>query len=133
MIVDANVVVHWFYPSEFSSSVSRFRDRRDLIAPAIVLVKSANVLYKNASHGKISPGDCASSVRFLEKVLIEIVPDRSLLPAAIELALSNSHPVYDCLYLALALQRNQPFATADKRLATLANSLSIQTELIKPI
>jgi predicted nucleic acid-binding protein len=30
------------------------------------------------------------------------------------------HPVYDCVYLALALQRGLPLVTADQRLVTAA-------------
>jgi predicted nucleic acid-binding protein len=132
MILDANVVAHWFSPSEFSGSVRRFRGRPDLIAPGVLLVETANVLYKNARGGKIAPAVCAQSIRLLEKALAELVPDKVLLPAAIELALANNHPVYDCLYLALALERHEPLATADKRLASLARSLNIETQLIGP-
>lgn len=37
--------------------------------------------------------------------------------AALDLATRLDHPVYDCLYLALALDRGAALATADRRFA----------------
>ena len=34
---------------------------------------------------------------------------------ALRLALLLDHPIYDCLYLALALQTHPPLVTADRR------------------
>jgi predicted nucleic acid-binding protein len=39
---------------------------------------------------------------------------------ALDLALEWRHPVDDCLYIALAIRRNIPLVTADKRLAAVA-------------
>jgi predicted nucleic acid-binding protein len=42
-----------------------------------------------------------------------ILPDEPDLPAAARLALELAHPIYDCLYLALAKRQNVPLVTAD--------------------
>lgn len=132
MIVDANIVVHWFAVTEFSSVVIHFRDRNDLAAPAIILVEAANVLYKNSRRGAIDPRHCGRSVRLLEYLLVDLVPNEHLLPLAIDLVLAHKHPVYDCLYLALALDRREQLATADRRLAALAKTLGVETILVEP-
>lgn len=132
MIVDTNVAVHWFVATEFSPAAGRFRDRSDLAAPSFILVEAANTLYKYSRKGTIDPRHCARSVLLLEHQLRDIVPNELLLPEAIRLALANQHPVYDCLYLALAIQRREPFATADRRLATIAGTIGIEAELIEP-
>ena len=132
MIVDANIVVHWFAVTEFSPAVVHLRDRSDLAAPGIILVEAANVLYKNSRRGTIDPRHCGRSVRLLEYLLVDLVHDGYLLPLAVDLALAHNHPVYDCLYLALALERRDAFATADRRLIALAQSLGIETTLIEP-
>jgi predicted nucleic acid-binding protein len=132
MIVDTNIAVHWFVATEFSSAAGRFRDRTDLAAPSLILVEAANTLYKYSRRGKIDPRHCARSVLLLEYQLRDVVPNEQLLPEAIRLALANQHPVYDCLYLALALERREPLATADLRLATIAKTLDIETHLIEP-
>jgi predicted nucleic acid-binding protein len=132
MIVDANIAVHWFVATEFSAAVSRFQSRTDLAAPGFILVEAANVLYKHSRGGKIDPRHCDRSVRLLEYLLKDVVPNEYLLPPAIALALANQHPVYDCLYLALAIERREPFATADRRLAVLAGSIGVEAILVEP-
>jgi predicted nucleic acid-binding protein len=133
MIVDTNIAVHWFMATEFSSAAARFRDRADLAAPSFILVEAANTLYKYARRGTIDPRHCSRSVELLEYQLRDIVPNEQLLPEAIRLALANQHPVYDCLYLALALERREPLVTADRRLAAIAGTVGIEAELIEPI
>lgn len=48
---------------------------------------------------------------------ITLTPCSGLLEAALTLSTQLRHPVYDCLYLALALRRNLPVITADRRFA----------------
>jgi predicted nucleic acid-binding protein len=43
---------------------------------------------------------------------------RDLLKPALELSLELRHPIYDCLYLALAQRRGLPLVTADERLVS---------------
>lgn len=132
MIVDASVASHWFADTEFSHAADKFREFSNLIAPTFLLVETANVLYKRARAGEIRPERCAESIDVLKAAMAELVPDAEVLPQAVELALQRQHPVYDCLYLALAVARNDTLVTADKRLAGAAQALNIQTELIKP-
>lgn len=65
--------------------------------------------------------------------MAELISDAELLPQAMSLALRMRHSVYVCLYLALALERRETLITADRRLAALAGTLNIPTELIEPI
>ena len=132
MIVDANIVVHWFADTEFSNAVELYRERDDLRAPAVILVESANVLYKYSRRGAMAASHCRRSIQTLEFMMAEIVSDSSLLPTAIDLAIANLHPVYDCLYLALAQDREESLLTADKRLASLAKSLGVECHLVEP-
>ena len=47
---------------------------------------------------------------------VELLPTRSLLDAATLIAIDLVHPVYDCLYIALATADDCRFVTADERL-----------------
>ena len=132
MIIDASVAVHWFADTEFSVPAGRYRKRADLIGPSFLLIETANVLYKQSRAGKIQPDLCAESISGLGLLLAEIIPDQQLLEHAIRLALEWQHPVYDCLYAALALERREPIATADRKLALLAEKIGVGAELIEP-
>jgi predicted nucleic acid-binding protein len=132
MIVDASVAAHWFADTEFSASASHYRKRADLIGPSFLLIETANVLYKQSRAGNIQPGLCMQSISDLSMLLSEIIPDEQLLEHAVRLALKWQHPVYDCLYVALALTRRELIATADRKLALLAEKTGTGAELIKP-
>jgi predicted nucleic acid-binding protein len=53
-------------------------------------------------------------------VLDAVLPDRHLQVEALALACHLDHPVYDCLYLALARREAALLLTADQRLQQLA-------------
>ena len=55
-----------------------------------------------------------------EELVDVIEPDRHLLAEALALACHLDHPVYDCLYLALARREAAVLVTADQRLQQLA-------------
>ena len=59
-------------------------------------------------------GDAA---RGLRSAMLTLVPDEWLLDAAIALACELKHPVYDCLYLALADSLETAVITADQKFA----------------
>lgn len=132
MIIDASVAAHWFADTEFSAPAGPYRKRADLIGPGFLLLETANVLYKQSRAGNIQPDLCVQSISDLSMLLTEIIPDEQLLEHAIRLALEWQHPVYDCLYVALALMRREPVATADRKLALLAEKTGAGAELIKP-
>ena len=53
--------------------------------------------------------------------LVDVIePDRQLQAEALALACHLDHPVYDCVYLALARREAALLVTADKRLQQLA-------------
>ena len=130
MIIDASVASHWFADTEFSKAADPFRSSSSLIAPGFLLVETANVLYKQSRAGRIDAGRCGESVAVLSESMAELVPDTQLLPRAIDLAIANNHPVYDCLYLALAMERHVQLVTADRQLARRAEALGIAVDLI---
>ncbi len=133
MIVDASVASHWFVDTEFSTAADPFRALPGLIAPTFLLVETANVFCKRARSGELPAESCLESIAILQLSMTELVSDADLLPQALALALRMRHSVYDCLYLALAQERREPLITADRRLAALAGTLNIPTELIEPI
>ena len=130
MIIDASVASHWFADTEFSKAADPFRSSSSLIAPGFLLVETANVLYKQSRAGRIAALHCSERIEVLRESMAELVPDAELLPRAINLAIANNHPVYDCLYLALAIERRVQLVTADRRLAGRAEALGIAVDLV---
>jgi predicted nucleic acid-binding protein len=132
MIVDANIATYWYVPSPFSAAATAYMNRVDLVAPQILLPEAANALQKYFRAGQISLPDLYTAIDRIPRLVEEFVSDTALTPMAVRLSIAHNHKIYDCLYLALALDRREPLATADRRMAVLAQSLSIETQLIEP-
>ena len=86
-----------------------------LVAPDLLVVECANILWKKFQRREMSKEEALLAARLLQGAEIELVPSRSLLEAATRIAIELDHPAYDCLYLALATERDCRFVTADER------------------
>lgn len=95
-------------------------------------LETANVLYERSHRREIEPHRCADNIDLLRTISTNWVPDDALVRMAVDIAVERLHSVDDCLCLALALERREPLATADRRLAAMARELSINVELIEP-
>jgi predicted nucleic acid-binding protein len=132
MIVDANIATYWCVETPFSRPALSVAERMDLRAPSILKVETANALLKYLRAGLITRGQFSDSFDIVDDAVDEFVDDSSLLRAAAEIAVSHSHKVYDCLYLALAVERRESLVTVDRRLAAIAVTVGIEVELIQP-
>lgn len=132
MIVDANIAVYWAVPGAHVAAATRIMERPDLAAPSLLLPEAANALVNNARSGLIGFEQIAPMVAMIGQAIDLSVVDADLVPDALRIAIAHNHKAFDCIYLALALRRREPLATADRRLAALARTLSIETELIEP-
>jgi predicted nucleic acid-binding protein len=87
-----------------------------LIAPELLVAECANILWKKARLRELSREEAVLAAQLLQTAEIELLPTRSLLEAATCIAIEIDHPAYDCLYVALAVENNCKFVTADERL-----------------
>jgi len=84
------------------------------MAPDLLVAELTNVLWKY--RAALRPGQAASALEALPRVVPHLVPSLPPAQAAYAIAAELGHPAYDCFYLALAEQRGLPLATADRRL-----------------
>ncbi len=114
VVVDANVALKWVVTEEGSEAAAELASQ-ELIAPAILLGECANALWAKVRRRELSAGEALERLAALQTVPVELVSLDSFAGEALGLALQLEHPVYDCLYLALALQRDLLLITADGR------------------
>jgi predicted nucleic acid-binding protein len=132
VIVDANIVVYWCVPGPFARTAERILGQPNLCAPSLIRAEAASGILKYLRAGLIGMDQMFSGIATIDNAIPAIVEDGHLVKSAIELALSERHSVYDCMYLALALERREPIATADRELALLAAKTGVGAELIEP-
>lgn len=117
-VVDASVVVKWFIPAEHSDVAELLLDENFKLAVLrLFFSEFGNTLWKKFSRSEISQEDVLDATVQLRAAELEPMPDELLLNSAIGLASELSHPVYDCLYLALADSLDTAVATADRKFA----------------
>lgn len=120
-MADACALVRHRLPQPGSERVAAALDAADeVIAPDLALAECANALWK---HVRIDGLEIEVALRHLDAIEnadIDYQPSAPLLPHALELAVMLGHPVYDCLYLALAMVEEAPILTTDRRLARTA-------------
>jgi len=114
-IIDASIAVKWVIEEKGTPEALTLRRQAKLLAPELLVAECANILWKKVQRDELSKEEAILAARLLQAAEIELLPTRSLLDAATRTAIELDHPAYDCLYLALAIERNCRFITADER------------------
>jgi predicted nucleic acid-binding protein len=124
IVVDASVAVKWVIDEPDSDAAVALRGE-DLIAPDLWVVEAANALWRRARVGEITAEEAAARFSELANAPIASVVMEPYLDQALKLATEIGHPVYDCVYLALALQHHTHVVTADRRFAAAAGAAGL--------
>ena len=116
-VVDASVVVKWLVEEDHSEEAfALLESGSTFVVPALVFAEVANALWAMHRRGDIAADDLAEAVETLRAAPLSLpVSMLQLTAAAARLAGDLDHPVYDCFYLALAVQTRYPVVTADAR------------------
>ncbi len=118
IVVDASVAVKWVFDEEYGDEAVALRDAPDVpIAPTLMLVEAGNALWRRVGRGELSTEEAAELLAVLQGLPVGYVEEQALVAPALALATAMQHPIYDCIYLALALRQDIQLATADVRFA----------------
>jgi predicted nucleic acid-binding protein len=123
VIVDASVVVKWFALEALHDAARNLLTARgELVAPDILVIEFANAMWVKVGRGELDEHDALPAIAAVsgggEPALRSSAP---LARRAFALARLLDHPVYDCVYLALAEQLEMPLITADARFVAAAH------------
>ena len=115
LVIDASIAVKWVVDEQGTPEALVLRQKAKLIAPELLVAECANILWKKVQRNELSKEEALLAARLLQGAEIELLPTRSLFEAATRLSIELDHPAYDCLYLALAVENECRFVTADER------------------
>jgi len=117
LVLDASVVVKWFVQEDGTEAAIRLVDHApDLVAPDLSRLEVANTLWRKFRRREIDRIDVEDSLQTLERGVPKLVPTADHVAAAQAIMLDLDHPIYDCLYLALAEAADAKLVTDDRRL-----------------
>lgn len=116
-VVDSNIAIKWAV-TEADSERALALFPGPMLAPELLLVECANVLWKKVQLGDLNAAQLQSAIRTLQGLRLHWVAPARFLPRVLELSQRLKHPAYDCFYLAIAEHYRVPLVTADGRFAT---------------
>lgn len=138
LVLDANIVLKWFIPEAGSrEAIDLQSGPHNLAAPALIRMEVAGAICRATRDNgprltKVEAEELiARWFALLDKKVLEIVPDDTLIKEASKLAISLGHPLADCLYLELASRWNIPLVTADKVFFDRISGRFPKTRLLK--
>lgn len=125
LVLDASVAVKWFLPRLGEGLVDEAFEllRRhgegeiEFTSPDLFWPEFGNVLWKAVRLGRWSSLAAAKALHQMRAQRLNTVPSGDLIEDALLIAVAHNRTVYDSLYIALAVQSDAEFVTADERLA----------------
>jgi predicted nucleic acid-binding protein len=123
IVVDSSVALQWLLDEpDGDASLSVLTISDELIAPDVLLVEVGNVLGKKVRAREISAEQAIDGLAFVTTRVPRLDGVRSLVARALELSIELSHPLYDCMFLATALEHACKLVTRDDKFAARASS-----------
>jgi predicted nucleic acid-binding protein len=124
-VLDASVAVKWAVPSaqetltvESLHLLRRYTEGKiNFIVPDVFWAEVGNVLWKGIRQRRWPQAVAERAALDLRNRNFFTVSSLDLLAEALEIAFTHNRNVYDCLYVALAIQFKVDMITADERLA----------------
>ena len=86
-----------------------------LLAPELIHVEMAGALWANVLSKRLQPEQAQLLNSRWQGLFGQFYPVADLAEDALRFALETGHAVYDCFFLALAMQQDAPLVTADAR------------------
>jgi predicted nucleic acid-binding protein len=120
-VVDASAVVKLFIREDHSEACEKKVNNTQLFAPDLLWVESAGVLRKKVNGKEITAQDATNIMLEMLRLPVDTYPSWSLVRRALLISLETGRSVYDCMYIALAIEQDCKVLTADER---LCNALS---------
>ena len=98
--------------------------------PEFTLIECGNVLWKQVRFRGETAENAQVMLHNLRVFPLQTYASTSLLPRALEIALSSTLAVYDCIHIALAETLRCPLITVDQRQANAAEAVGVNLKTI---
>lgn len=121
IVIDASVALKWVFDEPGTEAAVALLTE-ELIAPELWLAEAANALWRHVRLGEASAAEALARIEELANAPVASMSIEPYVRRALELATVLSHPVYDCLYLALAEHLGTHIVTDDRRFFAAGSS-----------
>jgi predicted nucleic acid-binding protein len=124
-LFDGCVAIKWMLKEEDTERALKEAVRRqhEIVAPSLAVIEVQNAIWKLLRKGDMLSADAQLACKRVPDLFTKIVPLEQLWYRASEIMIALIHPIYDCVYLALAEQQRLPLVTVDQRLIDAGSKL----------
>lgn len=125
-VIDASMAAAWLLPEEYSDAAETViaSINAPCPVPSLFFFEIRNILTMAERRGRVSAGGALVNMERVRRLPLD---DAGIGGDSLVLLLAANHALsaYDAAYLALALNRNVPLATLDRKLAAAARKEGI--------
>lgn len=125
MIIDTNILILLVMDSD--QKHNSFCLNHSFIAPSIIELELINVLRKYHYFNGISIDIIEQYYQIATNLIYKFYNIESLIKLSKQLSFELNHPIYDCVYLALAMELDMSFCSLDSKLIKKASDIGIPT------
>ncbi len=123
LVVDASVAVKFVVREHDTEAARRLLQISDpLIAPDWLMVEAASTFWRKVKRSELMAIHATRHLEDLPQFFERLYPSTALVRAAFDWSIKLKHPVYDCLYLALAEREGCRLITADEKFASVVQA-----------
>jgi predicted nucleic acid-binding protein len=130
IVVDASLAVKWYLLEKltFEALDLLAEHQGDIAVPDIFIAEVTGALVRSANIDKARRAECEAAIaRFMglfeTGALAAFRTETEAIARAAALALDLGHPLKDCIYLVLAMERDCHLVTCDARFAAKARAV----------
>lgn len=116
LVVDANIAVKFVAaePGQ-NEAFARVSWEETLVSPDWVLIEVGHALWRKVRVGEIDRAMAEESLKALPKLLQNLTASSKVIDRAQTISFELDHWLYDCVYLATAVDLNTVLLTADQK------------------
>lgn len=131
IVVDASVVAAAFFRENRTHAARAVMlSMAGLLAPDLVYSEVANVIWKRRRKAEIDAEEAVDLLNDVFDIPLEIASSEKLVRPALALAMATGRTVYDCIYMALAVQERTVLVSDDRRLVNALNGGPLQDHVV---
>jgi predicted nucleic acid-binding protein len=121
LVLDCSVAAKWILPETDRAVALQLFERYtagevELIAPDLLLAEFASLVAKRSRRKQISVDQARQAFELMKRCAPRLFDVPPLISRALDLSLRHQLSLWDCIYLALAIEHDCPVITADRRL-----------------
>ncbi len=130
LVLDASVALSWVFQDETSPETIDIAikvRKKGAIVPALWHLELINIIILGERRGRIIQIETTERLSFLASLPIVTDPETINRAWSDILSLARTHGLtsYDATYFELAIRKNLPLATLDKKLSAAAKSIGV--------